>query len=160
MAENRTERKALEIDSKIVAGWIVTSHTVYAFTVSSLKNLYINISRGSTAVWERPGNYAFTFLFSRLTVMSIGLGSTVDRLMRILCCVGAGSHGSALQTLLSHHILKAFHPRCLGALLIHAVLSQSKLAHASRAALWISIFNTILFSCFNAVRKMFAFAFS
>lgn len=67
------------------------------------------------------------------------------------CAVQPGHVGAAVaKSPFSSYIKKLFITRCSAALLIHAVLSGAKLAHVRRAALWISIFNTILFARLNA----------
>lgn len=65
-------------------------------------------------------------------------------------CVAAGSRGSTLQSLPSHHILKSFSSQVLGSFTNSCCFIRAKLAHVRRTALWISIFNTILFACLNA----------
>lgn len=89
-----------------------------------------------------------------VSVVSIKvLGSAGGQTERGILCVAAGSRGTTLQCLPSHHILKSFSSQVLGSFTNSCCFIRAKLAHVRWTALWISIFNTVLFDCLNAGKK-------
>lgn len=81
------------------------------------------------------------------------LGSAGGQTEGGILCVAAGSRGTTLQSLPSHHILKSFSSQVLGSFTNSCCFIRAKLAHVRWTALWISIFNTVLFDCLNAGKK-------